>query len=105
MSDRATEIVENQNLYVLKEVFAEVIYVLEKVYKMDRKDIADILLEFIEFENIFIDNTDIIKSALEKYKEIKIDFVDTVLYGYSKCRNAKIHTFDKKLENLINRED
>ena len=52
---------------------------------MDRKDIADTLLEFIEFENIFIDNTDIIKSALEKYKEIKIDFVDTILYGYSKC--------------------
>ena len=72
---------------------------------MDRKDISDTLLEFIEFENIFIDNTDIIKSALEKYKEIKIDFVDTVLYGYSKCRNAKIYTFDKKLENMINREE
>lgn len=75
-------------------------YVLEKVYKMNRNEIADILIEFIDF-----DNSDIIKSAIEKYKEIKIDFVDAVLYGYSKCRNAKIYTFDKKLEKLINKID
>ena len=72
---------------------------------MNRNEIADILIEFIDFDNIFIDNSDIIKSAIEKYKEIKIDFVDAVLYGYSKCRNAKIYTFDKKLEKLINKID
>lgn len=102
LADKAAEIIENRNIYILEEVVAEVIYVMEKVYKMERKQIADIISEFIDFDNIFIDNKEIISTALDIFGKKAFDFVDCVLFGYSKCRNAKIHTFDKKLEKLIN---
>ncbi|ABP65738.1 hypothetical protein Csac_0084 [Caldicellulosiruptor saccharolyticus DSM 8903] len=36
----AKEIIKNNEVLILNEVVAEIVYVLEKVYKVERKDIA-----------------------------------------------------------------
>lgn len=102
MADKASEIIENRSIYILEEILAEVVYVLEKVYKMERSKISQTISEFLEFDNIFIDNKEIVLTALEAYGKKALDFVDCILFGYSKCRNAKVYTFDKRLEKIIN---
>lgn len=100
---KASELIENNEIFILTEVLAEIVYVLEKFYKVERVQIKTGLLEFLENDTVSVENYDIVKTALEKYAEIKIDFVDCVLYAYSKINHAEILTFDKKLLGLIER--
>jgi predicted nucleic-acid-binding protein len=101
LADKATEIIDNNNVKILNEVLAEVIYVLEGVYELDRDEIRDVLLKFIELETIFLENKRVVIEALKKYSEIKLDFVDCLLYAYYKVNSDKIYTFDKKLNREI----
>ena len=103
MADKAAEILENRKVYILEEVLAEIVYVMEKVYRIERIEISEVLIKFLKYENIFIDNQDVMLEALNIFYKEKLDFVDSILYGYAKCRNAVIHTFDKKLNKNINR--
>ncbi len=103
MSSKASDIITQNQVFILEEVLAEVVYVLERVYKLSKTDLVAIIQEFISYSNIIIDNKDVIELALNTYIHNNLDFVDCILYSYSKCRNATIYTFDKKLEKCINR--
>jgi predicted nucleic-acid-binding protein len=46
-------------------------------------------------------NDKILLEALKVYSEIKIDFVDALLFSYSKIGGHTIFTFDKKLNQLL----
>ena len=48
--------------YTLPEVLAEVVYVLKGVYKVERKEIADTLVDFME--EIDVVNPEIMAEAL-----------------------------------------
>jgi predicted nucleic-acid-binding protein len=104
MSSRAADIIIHNEIFLLEEVLAEVVYVLEKVYKLSKIDLVNIIQEFISYTNIIVDNKDVIDLALNTYKQNNLDFVDCILYSYSKCRNATIYTFDRKLEKCINND-
>jgi len=104
MSNKAADIITKNQVFLLEEVLAEVVYVLERVYKLSKIDLVGIIQEFISYSNIIVDNQDVIDLALITYQQNSLDFVDCILYSYSRCRNAKIYTFDKKLEKCINRE-
>lgn len=89
-------IVKRDRCYVTLEVMAEVCYVLEGLYKVSRKDIAD---NFRRLNyDVTILNVDVFLRALEIYdKPPKLDFVDCLLYGYKMERGIDIVTFDKQL--------
>ena len=101
MAFKATEAIIAGEVFVLPEVFAEVVYVLNSVYGTERKDIYDYLLKLLKL----FDTTD--KEMLEKaflyYGETKLDFVDCILAAFSSVRNKDILSFDKKLNNFIKR--
>ncbi|MCK8824321.1 PIN domain-containing protein [Fuchsiella alkaliacetigena] len=103
LADKASEIIEKDRVYILNEVLAEVIYVLEGVYELDRKEIKDVLFEFLGLETVVIEDKKLLFESLEKYLEIKLDFVDCLLYAYVKVNNRKVYTFDKKLNQEINK--
>jgi len=42
--------------------------------------------------------------GLQHYNKDKLDFVDGILAGYSEAENATVHTFDKGLRKIIDRE-
>jgi len=46
MANKAAQILENKEIFIPNEIIAEVVYVLEKVYKVRRKDIQQSLNEF-----------------------------------------------------------
>jgi len=98
-----TDILDRKKfILILDEVIAEVVYVLQGVYKLDRFEISNALQLFLAKDNLICRNPKEISLALKFYSEYKIDFVDSILLAYSTDKNYVIHTFDKKLNNLIN---
>ena len=99
MGDIAEEILTTKSVFISNEVLAEVVYVLDGVYKISKKDISDKLLELISFENIFVSNSIVVNQAFELFKTENLDFVDCLLCAYAD--KDKIFTFDKKLQKCI----
>ena len=81
------------------EVLAEVVFVLLKVYEVSKFAIRTTLKKFISFENIILNNKNIIINALKIFDEKNLDFVDAILCAKSKKHSIK--TFDKKLKKCI----
>jgi predicted nucleic-acid-binding protein len=93
-------IIENKKIFFPLEVCAEVVYVLEKVYKVPRKNIQEALTIFINNPNITTVDNSLLKESLEVFETENIDFIDAVLVAYNHVLKAKIHSFDKKLMKL-----
>ncbi len=100
----AFSILNSGSVTLLNEVIAEIVYVLEKVYRVDRDKICSELKELISSENILINNADVMEYALDVFSTSRLDFIDALLCSYAKVTNATIYTFDKKLINAINKE-
>ncbi|MCX7781898.1 MAG: PIN domain-containing protein [Negativicutes bacterium] len=98
---QAAAVIDAQSVFVPTEVFAEVVYVLEKVYKIDRTELCCSLLKFLEHDHVITSNKSVIETALRQYSERSLDFVDMLLYAYHKVEQYQVFTFDKKLERLI----
>lgn len=65
----------------------------------DNKEMADTVKDFLEL--VSCQEIDVLRIAIDTYKEHCLDFVDRVLYGYHKVKDIEIATFDKKLLQMI----
>ena len=101
LSEQASQIIDNNQIDVPNEVLCEVVYVLEKVYKVTRKDICDKLTDFLNCSDSILQHREVVLSGLRYYASEKLDFVDCLLTGYAEAENAEIDTFDKDLKKLI----
>jgi len=94
------------NVKILTQVVAEVIYVLSKIYKINRKEISENLLKIFSLDGVIIENEEIVVFAITEYGNSKLDFVDELLYANSKIRGTMVKTFDidlqEKLDLLFN---
>ena len=99
----AKDIIENKPIYLPNEILAEIVYVLEKVYLADRKEISDTLINLLKYKNISTYDSETANNALSTFSGTKLDFVDTLLFAYANIRNSEIITFDKELLKCINR--
>ena len=101
--DLAYEYTENllntQEVFLLHEVLCEMVYVLDGVYKTSRKDINKQLSALLDF--VTIEDSDVMKNALQFYADTRLDFVDCILLSYFKTNNIQVATFDKKLKNKM----
>ena len=102
MALKADEAINSRTLFVLPEVFAEIVYVLTKVYGIERTDVADSMLELLDFVSTTAPK--IMKMAFQNYRETKLDFVDCILSAHAVSDDKQILTFDKKLNNFIARK-
>lgn len=102
MAAKADEAINSGVVFVLPEVFAEVTYVLTKVYQIDRISVADSMLELLDYVSTSVPI--IMENALEYYRETKLDFVDCILAAYRIIGSKEIFSFDKKLNNFISRK-
>jgi predicted nucleic-acid-binding protein len=96
-AEKATKILEQGQAYAPFEVIAEVVYVMQGVYNASRQDISQALSQLISFQNISTTNEPVLMEALRLYVDKRLDFVDSLLCGYSRVEGARIETFDKKL--------
>jgi predicted nucleic-acid-binding protein len=91
-------------LFVCDIVISETVYVLEKVYKVNRNEIYEKIHSILNMENIIIENKSIIVNALNYYKDKNINFNDAYLASHAIKNNInKVFTFDndfKKIEEI-----
>ncbi len=103
MGSCAEEAIDSGSLFVLPDVLAETVYVLTKVYGIDRAGVACAMLELLEF--VSTSTPAVMRNALAYYKESSLDFVDCVLASCRIIDGKQILTFDKKLNNFIARKE
>lgn len=99
--EQANDKIERYSIFIPNEVIAEVVYVLEKVYKVERSRIHDSLRKLLGYSNIATHNHSVLIEALKVYHEANIDFVDSLLFAYSKVAGHTVFTFDKKLNKML----
>ncbi len=104
LSAKAAEIIENNRVNLPIEVACEVVFVLQKVYQVEREKIQEVLSHLIEEDLVGLEKPELLLKALEVYSETKFDFVDCLLVSYCEVYQESIFTFDKKLENHLNRD-
>ena len=100
MANKATAVI-SEGAFTKEAVIAEVLYVLKNVYKLERKAISDLLSSLLEV--VQIENRDVVLFALRLYEQRSLDFVDCLLIGYNAVQNVDVFSFDKKLNNLLNK--
>ena len=88
-----------KKILLLHTVIAEVVYVLQKLYKVDRREIAEVLKELLKIKSIKVNDREIILRALDIFEKKSLDFVDCILCAYG-SKHA-ILSFDKEVEKCV----
>lgn len=100
MYEIVKDTVISNDCFVLNEVLTEVVFVLLKVYKIEKIDISNSLKQFVGFDNIIMSDKLSILQSLEIFANKNLDFVDCILCA--KSDKYEIKTFDKQLQKCIN---
>ncbi|WP_238154305.1 PIN domain-containing protein [Synechococcus elongatus] len=79
LSPKAAEIIEQQIVTLPMEVACEVVYVLQKVYTVERDEIQQQLGNLLAEDLIGMEKPAVFLKALEHYSNSKLDFVDCLL--------------------------
>jgi predicted nucleic-acid-binding protein len=101
LSSKAAQILENNRVTLPMAVACEVVFVLQKVYQVERDKIQEVLKGLVEEELVFLEKPELLLKALDCYRETKFDFVDCLLWAYSQVDSEIVFTFDKKLDKYI----
>lgn len=89
-------VIETDEACLSNEVLAEVVYVLTKVYELQRATIVDALEGLLP--SVICEDPELLRMALEIYRDNrKLDIVDAILAARHRCNGDEILTFDKDL--------
>lgn len=102
-SEKANEIIANNEVLCLYSVIYEVIHVMRSVYQIERNMIANELHDLFADDILFSENKDVILKTLTIFKETPLDFIDCLLIAKHIIHGDEILSFDKKLNNDIKR--
>ena len=80
----------NVKAKLTESVFAEIVFVLDKVYNVERKKIAALVGTIVCMHGLDQANTLLYKQALDYYANSKIDIVDCLLLAYQKINDYHI---------------
>ena len=80
MQETAKKYLRDGNVWITLEAAAELVHVLNGVYKLERKAIAEKIIQFL-------------------------NVVDCILYAYNEVKGIEIATFDKKLLRLLDNKE
>ncbi len=84
------------NIRILPLVIAEVVFVLTgKHYQMDRAEVADALILFLENPSFDIPDRDSLISGLQIFKQHNIDYADAYLAAEAQTCDCGIASFDQ----------
>jgi predicted nucleic-acid-binding protein len=86
---------------IIESVLAEIVFVLEKVYKVEREKICTLLVAIIGMHGLDQTNTLLYKQALDFYSNSKVDIVDSLLLAYQKVHECNILSFDRDVTRKL----
>lgn len=100
MADLVEEQLGQMDCFIPIEVVAEIVYVLNKVYSVQRQTISSAVLSILNLDRVETTNYDILTKGLEVYSATKLDFVDCLMSGYQSI-GYRVFTFDKALRKYL----
>lgn len=78
-------------------IMAEIVWVLEKAYELDRFTIRKSIFAIVNTPGIEIDAADLVTAAIDIYASKNIDFVDAFSACWMQARNIDaVYTFDQR---------
>lgn len=84
-------------LHLLPVAVLETVWVLEKVYKFDRKTIREIVEAILNTPELSIEMGDVFRNALVAYESKNIKFADAVMGYWGLERGfTTVYTYDEK---------
>ncbi len=98
MTSKAVDII-NHGAYTKPEIISEVVYVLQKVYSIQRLQIKNMVNGILDVVSCAEDEC--IRGAMDIYSSISLDFVDCLLIAYHKINKENVFSFDKKLNKHL----
>ncbi|MEA2015323.1 MAG: PIN domain-containing protein [Actinomycetota bacterium] len=92
---------EEYELFICDLVIAEIIYVLESVYNLEKTEVVEKIFAIAEINNTVIENRRVVLKALDFYEEKNIDFIDAYIAGHMAKNNcSKIFSFDSDFKRI-----
>ncbi len=82
---------------LLDFIMAEIVYVLKRIYKVEKDAIANALKKLLLNDNIYTDNKIVTFEALDIYANKNIDFADAMLCAKKNLEGFEIISFDKDM--------
>ncbi len=101
LSAKATAIIENQSVTLPIEVACEVVYVLQKVYRVERREIQRQLGSLLSENLVTMERPSVFLRGLACYCESGLDFVDALLIAYHLVDGEPVFSFDDKLNKHL----
>lgn len=85
------------HLYILPIVIMEIVWVLEKYYKLDRKTIRELTEAVMNTPELHIEMEDVFRKALRLYEEKNVKLADAVIgyWGLEKGIST-VYTYDER---------
>ncbi|MHB8442863.1 MAG: PIN domain-containing protein [Patescibacteria group bacterium] len=85
-------------IYISPLIISEVIWVLYKIYKINKSDITEQLSNLISNSNVIVEEKGIVLKSLKDFSEKNnISFPDAYIANTSIDNNMEIYSFDKSL--------
>jgi len=82
-------------------ILAEVIYVLKRIYKLEKKDISSTLKKLLLYKHLYTENKLVTFEALEIYADKNIDFADALFCAKKKLEGFEIVSFDNDIGRCL----
>ena len=83
---------------ILESVLVECVYVLLKVYNVERETIADRLIGLLSYRGIANPDRKVLIQALMSFAQTRLSMVDCLLWARALYEGLEIITFDEALE-------
>ncbi len=82
-------------------VIAEIVWILEKYYEWEKNEVCENIELILNTPNIRVANKNIIKNAVNTYRNSNIDYIDSYNHAYIKAHNAsQIYSYDTHYDRL-----
>ena len=87
--------------YVCREVAIELVWVLERAYRFDRAEIADVLLELVATDCLVFESVENVIRSVLRYRRGGPGFSDLMILAAAERAEAlPLHTFDRRLARV-----
>lgn len=99
---RATAFLEEADELLLPDVIvAEVVYVLESFYEVERPRVAELTRAIIGFPAVVVADTPVLLRALEVYEMNRLDFAESYLVASAEASGIDtIASFDRTIDRV-----
>lgn len=104
-SDQASHATEflraGDNLIVVDLIVAEVVYVLESVYEVDRERVAELVRAIVGFPTVAVPDEALLLRALEIYEQDRIHFAESYLAACAELSGVGVvASFDRDIDRV-----